>query len=163
MATNECMRKTIVSQHTPTPLPLSARYSLFRRRPSLSFTCTQTHAVIYTKKWSCVIGKYFGWEISHFVLHDSWFGIVTFSNWHDSHDACLSMLVSKSIGGHFRFTLRRSEQQLTSQNTARINWWRTESRLLASASICVEFCCDNWQEFPSKWLYLRTAGCCTLS
>jgi len=84
-----------------------------------------------------VIGKYFGWEISHFMLHDSWFGIVTFSNKHDSRNACLLMLVSKSSGGHFRFTLKRSEQQSTSQNTARINWWRTESRLLASASICV--------------------------
>lgn len=47
------------------------------------------------------------------------------------------MLVCKSSGGHFRFTLKRSEQQSTSQNTARINWWRTGSRLLASASICV--------------------------
>jgi len=147
MATNECMRKSIVSQHTPTPLPLTARNILFRRRPSLSFTCTQTHAVIYTKKWPCVIDKYFGWEISHFVLYDSWFGIVTFSNKHDSHNACLLMLVSKSSGDHFRFTLKRSEQQSTSQNTARINWWRMESRLLASASICVRSVATSGRSF----------------
>jgi hypothetical protein len=40
MATNECMYKSNVSQHTPTPLPLTARYILFRRRPSL---CLHKH------------------------------------------------------------------------------------------------------------------------
>ena len=59
-----------------------------------------------------------------------------FSNKHDSHSACLLMLLSKSSGDHFRFTLKPSEQQSTSRNTARINWLRKECRLLASASIC---------------------------
>ena len=110
MATTECFHASICSQQSFTcnfttyfisqaPLPL---LHVYKKKKVLN----------YTKKWPWLTGKHFGWEISHFVLHDSWFGIVQFSNKHDYHSVRLLVFVSKaSGGGHFLFTLKRFEQQ----------------------------------------------------